>query len=155
MEKSNSETPLASKILRKPRESPRSTSWRVSLEGGASLSLDLAIEAYRGLISTPTPLRPAALAARRVLPVPRNGSSTHMFRLVKNSTNSRTRVSGKPAGWTSLVLSRRGGLCLNQDFVNLIQSLPESSFSRFVGLRFLRNSSFTSKSFIVDPLVRN
>ena len=116
------------------------------------MSLDLAIETYRGLISTPTALRPAALAARRVLPVPKKGSSTHMFRLVKNSTNSLTRVSGKPAGWTSLVLSRGGGLCLNHDFVNLIQSVPERSFNRFVGLRFLRSSSLASKSFIVDLL---
>jgi hypothetical protein len=36
--------------------------------------------------------------------------------------------------------------------VNLIHSLPERSLSRFVGLRFLRRSSFASKSFIADLL---
>jgi hypothetical protein len=41
---------------------------------------------------------------------------------------------------------------MNHDFVNLIQSLPESSFNRFIGLRFPRRSSFASKSFIADLL---
>jgi hypothetical protein len=37
---------------------------------------------------------------------------------------------------------------LNQDFVNLIHSFPERSFSRFTGLRFSRSSSLDDKSFI-------
>src|SRR6267143_3693314 len=154
MQKSTSRTSSFSKIFRRSREFPWITSCRVPSQGGDSSSLDLAIDTYRGLISTPTALRPAALAARSVLPVPRKGSRTHMFRLVKNSTNSWTRVSGKPAGWRNLVLSLGGGLCLNHDFVNLIHSLPERSLSRFVGLRFLRSSSFGSKSSIVNLFVR-
>lgn len=76
-----------------------------------------------------------------------------MFRLVKNSTNPLTRVSGNPAGCISFVLSRGGGLSLNQDFVNLIHSLPERSFNLLANLG--RSLVFVScgKSFIGRPQI--
>src|SRR5437763_9175366 len=97
MQRSNCSISILSKISRKSRESPCSTSCRVSLEDGASLSLDLAIEAYRGLISTPTPLRPSALAERRVLHVPKKGTSNHMFHLDKNTLISLNNNAAKQA----------------------------------------------------------
>src|SRR6058998_184796 len=65
---------------------------------GVSASLFFAIATYLELISTPTAFLPLALAASRVLPVPRNGSRTHIPGLVKNSMNPLTSDSGNPAG---------------------------------------------------------
>src|SRR6266571_2381644 len=79
-------------------ESPFNVNCFEVLVKGVSASLLFAIATYLGLISTPTAFRPPVLAASRVLPVPRNGSRTHIPGLVKNSINPLTSDSGKPAG---------------------------------------------------------
>src|SRR5206468_2788015 len=135
MQKSIIGNPRFPRTSAKCRESAFKTICRVLSPPSSLLNLSLLIETYLGLISIPTPFRPAALAASKVLPVPRKGSRTHIPRLVKNSMNVSTRLSGKPAGWTIFSLSRRGGLRTNHDFVNLIHSFPLRWFSLLVGLR--------------------
>src|ERR1700756_2728102 len=99
------------------------------------------MSAYFLTISNPIPERPVSNAATNVLPVPANGSTTSWPSFVKNETNSLTRDSGNEAGCRIYRSPRGSGRWMNQDFVNLIQSLPDSSFnlfSRGLGLDVLR-----------------
>src|SRR2546430_4717146 len=91
----------------------------------------LDISAYLSTISNPTPARSASSDATIVLPVPRKGSTTSCPFFVKKSTNSRTRDSGKEAGWRIFWSPRGSGRWTNQDFVNFIHSVPDRSLSLF------------------------
>src|SRR6266699_3686582 len=89
------------------------------------------MSAYFLTISNPIPERSVSSAATKVLPVPTKGSITISPFLVKKETNSLTRDSGKEAGCRIFWSPLGSGLWTNHDFVNLIQSLPDSSLSLF------------------------
>src|SRR5467141_148276 len=90
------------------------------------------MSAYFLTISNPIAERPVSRAASSVLPVPTNGSTTNSPFLVKKETKSLTSDSGNEAGCRIFRSPRGSGRWTNHDFVNLIQSLPESSFSLFL-----------------------
>src|SRR5437899_11335593 len=102
------------------------------LTSSASLTRSLDMSAYFLTISNPIPERPVSSAATRVLPVPTKGSTTSSPFLVKKETKSLTRDSGNEAGCLIFRSPRGSGRWTNHDFVNLIQSLPESSLSLFL-----------------------
>src|SRR5438552_9479723 len=106
------------------------------LRARASSTRSFEMPAYFLTISNPIPERPVSSAATKVLPVPTKGSTTISPFFVKKETNSLTRDSGKEAGCRIFRSSLGSGLWTNHDFVNLIQSLPERSYSLLLRVTF-------------------